>query len=81
MRVSAINNTSINFQGLWRKTTQRTDFDKVMQIKRIEETSYYHPFSDETPEEIAHVVNSHSSADIEEEYGQSVYIIKECKLC
>ncbi len=81
MQVSAINNTSINFQGLWRKSTQKTDFDTVMQIKKMEETYYYHPFSDETAEQIAQVVQSHSSANIEEKNNQYCYYIKECKLC
>lgn len=81
MRISSINNISMNFQGLWRESTQKTDFDKVMQIKRVEDTYYYHPFADEPQDEISQVVDKHSYADIVEKDGQSVYIIKECKVC
>ncbi len=81
MRVSAINNTSINFQGLWRKSSQKTDFDKVMQIIRTEETYYYHPFSNETQEDIRNVVATNSSADIDEKSGNPKYIIHDCKVC
>ena len=81
MRISSLNNISMNFQGLWRESTQKTDFDRVMQIKKIENTYYYHPFSDESKDEISQVVSKNSYADIVEQNGQPVYIIDECKVC
>lgn len=86
MNISAINQTynmksnqTQAFKGLWRQTTASNDRDKAMCIFKNKETTYYHPFSDETKEEIDKVVEKNSCAYMDESIPQ--YIIKECRVC
>lgn len=86
MNISAINQTynmksnqTQAFKGLWRQTTASNDRDKAMCIFKNKETTYYHPFSDETKEEIDKVVKKNSCAYMDESIPQ--YIIKECRVC
>lgn len=70
-----------NFEGLWGKTSKNTDFDAVLGIPKVEETSYYYPFSDETQDEINKVVKENTSADIDETDGAMKYKINDCRVC
>ncbi len=81
MRVSNINNIQ-SFKGLWAKTTIKSDFDDIMGVLKIIKTTYYHPFKDETPEEIKSIIDSNKVAYIEEPEGEKPkYYINECKQC
>lgn len=70
-----------SFEGLWGKTSKNTDFDAVLGVPKVEETSYYYPFADETKAEIAKVVQENTKADIEEQGGSIKYKINDCKVC
>lgn len=70
-----------NFEGLWGKTSRNTDFDVVLGIPKIEETSYYYPFADETKEEINKIVTENTRADIEGSSGTIKYKINDCRIC
>ena len=50
-----------------------------MCIFKNKETTYYHPFADETKEEINRVVDKNTCAYMDESIPQ--YIIKECRVC
>ncbi len=70
-----------SFEGLWGKTSKNTDFDVVLGVPKVEETSYYYPFADETREEINKVIKENTKADIEEQGGSIKYKINDCRLC
>ncbi len=80
MRVSQINNNQ-SFKGLWAKTTIKSDFDNIMGVLKVIKTTYYHPFKDETQEEINAVIEANKNAMIDESDGKPKYIINECKQC
>ena len=81
MNINQINNiyNTQAFKGLWNKTTVNADHDKGMGVFTVRETTYYHPYSDETRDEIASVVKANSNAYIDNETNQ--YKIKECRVC
>lgn len=87
MKISAINNNSVvnnkNFQGLWSKTSHSCNFDSGLGVFVVKDTFYYHPFSDETQDEINKVVDDNSFADVVCINGEEnpKYVIKECKIC
>lgn len=73
-----INNNQA-FKGLWGKTSHVIDEDKGMGAFINRETRYYHPFSDESRDEISSQINRNSSAHINSQ--ECTYVIKECKVC
>lgn len=83
MKISAINNSIINknFQGLWRESKQKVDFDPIMNVPKIRDTHFYHPFSDETDEEIKDTIKSVNKAEFIKEDGTVKYYVRECRLC
>lgn len=92
MKVSGINNFSSinknsniksqNFNGLWLKTSVRTDFDCVLCIPQTTVIRYYSPFSDETSEQVQSVIDKRKNANIfKDERGNTRYIVNDCKLC
>lgn len=70
-----------NFKGLWGKTSRNSDFDSVLGIPKIEETSYYYPFADETKDDVRKIVSANTSAIIDESDDSPKYKIKDCKIC
>lgn len=86
MDISAVNhsynfnqNNTPAFKGLWRRTSLINDKEPAMCVFKNQETYYYHPFADETEEDIKKVVAQNSRAYIDKEKRQ--YIVKECKVC
>ena len=81
MRVSQVN-TIQTFKGLWSKTTIKSDFDDIMGVLKITKTTYYHPFKNETPDEIKSVIEANKNAYIDEPADEKPkYYINECKQC
>lgn len=70
-----------NFEGLWGKTTRKTDYDEAMGIPKIQEVYYYYPYMDESSEQIQKQIDNNTNAYIDEQNGNSRYQIKECKVC
>lgn len=81
MKISCISNSIRNFNGLWGKTSRRTDFDRSLGVPKVEDTYYYYPFSDETQDEIKQVLKQNNDALINDDDGFTKYITKYCKLC
>lgn len=72
-------NNNQSFKGLWGKTSHVIDEDKGMGAFINKETRYYHPFSNESRDEISSTITSNSSAYINSQ--DCTYVIKECKVC
>lgn len=94
MKISGINNISgyknvdnkntkqQNFNGLWMKTSVRTDVDFVLCVPQTTIVRYYSPFADENPQDVKQIVESRRNAGIiKDARGNTRYIINECKLC
>ena len=94
MKVSGINNISgynmnvnkntkaQNFNGLWLKTSVRTDVDFVLCVPQTTIVRYYSPFADEKPQDIQKIIDERRNASIfKDGRGNTRYIINECKLC
>ncbi len=86
MSVSSINNfnnlyngKTQSFKGLWNKTSVSNDEDPGMGVFTNRETYYYHPFRNESINQISSVVINNSDAYVDTE--SKVYVIKECKVC
>lgn len=86
MNISAVNhsnnfnqNNTQSFKGLWRRTSLINDKEPAMCIFKKQETYYYHPFADETDEDIKNVVAKNSKAYIDMKKKQ--YVVNECKVC
>lgn len=80
MRVSSINN-SVNFKGLWSKTTLKSDFDKILGVLKVTQTSYYHPFQKENPEHVKEIIDENNVAFIDDSTNIPRYMVFECKKC
>jgi len=87
MKIQAVNNTiynkaNTNFKGLWGKmSVTPPDFDRVMNIPKIEYSYYYYPFAKETPEEIKKNQEMVQKAVIDESEDMPKYLIHDFKLC
>ena len=72
-------NNNQSFKGLWGKSSLVSDEDPGMGVFTNRETRYYHPFADESHEEVLSTMTRNSDAYINTE--ECTYVIKECKLC
>ena len=72
-------NNNQTFKGLWGKSSLVNDEDPGMGIFTNRETRYYHPFADESQNEISSTITKNSDAYINTE--ACTYVIKECKQC
>ena len=71
-----------NFNGLWRKTSKRTDIDDVLYVPQTTIIKYYCPFLDESPNDIRRILEERQNARIVvTERGHTRYFVNECKLC
>ena len=84
MKINAINGNynrnNQNFRGLWGRTTQVTDFEKVLNVPKIQVVKYYFPFADETDEYIKDTIKKNSSAQVYTT-GEPKYVVEKCKCC
>ena len=82
MKISAFNQTihNKNFQGLWRETRRKVDVDPILNVPQIRDTHFYHPFIDETEEEINNTIKKINKAEFITENGNVKYYIRECRL-
>ncbi len=86
MKIGAIKgyykfNSKNTFKGLWAQTTKTSDYEGVLSLLKVTRTSYYHPFKNESANEINQVVNDNTKAYIEDNNNNARYIIHECKIC
>ncbi len=88
MKISSINNYNHtqrqqSFNGLWSKTiSHATDINQASACPEKREVSYYHPFLDETDEQIREVVNKNSSSQIVKGDGNTrLLLIRDCRVC
>ncbi len=70
-----------SFNGLWGKTSIKTDLDAVMNIPIHEYSYYYYPFLDESAASIKKVKDETENAAIVIENGKPKYRINDFKLC
>ena len=83
MKISSLNQTIQNksFQGLWRESRVKIDFDPILNVPKIKDTYFYHPFADETEQEVQDEVKKVNKAEFIKENGTVKYYVRECRLC
>ncbi len=87
MQISAVNSNIFSqqnksFKGLWEQTTKSSIDDEGMGILVEKITSYYHPFCDESENDILNVIAANDIAYIDDKNDKEpVYKIFECKRC
>ena len=63
MKISAINNNSNNFKGLWEKTTKSTRYNLQTKSHDVTEYHTYAPFLDEDPEDVEKYLATYKPQD------------------
>lgn len=86
MKINSISVNSIkcspikpqNFKGVWSRTSKTTDIEPALNIPMVKHFFYYHPFKDETEDQILKVLKDNSDARLVYDDGDK-YVVKECK--
>lgn len=86
MKINSVNfvnyhNKSYSFNGLWGKTSVKTDVDEVMNIPIHEYSYYYYPFADESEKSIEKMRTKIENASIVTENNKPKYYINDFKQC
>lgn len=77
-----LNNKSLNFNGLWGKTTKSVDYDEVIASTKVTQNAYYFPFVNETQMEIDKAVDENTSSQIiKGEDGKRQLLVRNCLVC
>lgn len=83
MKISSLNQTvqNKNFKGLWKEPRVKIDFDPILNVPKIKDTYFYHPFANETEQEIKDTIKRVNKAEFINDNGTVKYYVRECRLC